>query len=114
LRADTDGRSWHARLPCATTEVRIVSKVWTPSHIRADETDERRLGIAVSRLWLGGREMDLDSPGLAAGWHAREAFWRWTDGDGVLETAGATDLAFEVAMAGTYWRDRNARRRLQA
>ena len=44
-------------------------------------------------------------PGLSGGWHAPEPGWRWTAGNARLIATGVRDLAFEVAMAGTYWRD---------
>lgn len=99
------GRLWCVRLAEATSSVRLVSRRWTPAHVRPDEDDARALGIAVSRLWLDRREVSLDSPGLSSGWHAAERAWRWTDGDAVLAVAGARELIVEVAMAGTYWRD---------
>ena len=33
-----------------------------------------------------------------------EPGWRWTDGDAAIAAAGARELAFEIAMTGTYWR----------
>jgi hypothetical protein len=83
--------------------MRIVSRVWTPSHMQLGNNDQRSLGVAVSRLWLDGREVSLDSPGLVSGWHAAEPNWRWTDGDAGLAFAGVRELAFDVAMTGTYW-----------
>jgi hypothetical protein len=61
------------------------------------------LGVAISRLWLDGRECSLDSPALISGWHAPESGWRWTDGDATLDSAGAATLAFELAMTRTCW-----------
>ena len=102
--AETDGRQWRVRLPEAAENVRITSRVWIPAQMRADEEDMRPLGVAISRIWLDGREVSLESQGLAAGWHAPEPGWRWTDGDATLVPSGARELAFEVAMTGTYWR----------
>jgi hypothetical protein len=105
LAAETDGRIWRVRLPEATETVRLISRIWRPAHVRAAEDDTRSLGVAIARLWLDRRAVSLESPGLAAGWHAPEPDWRWTDGDGRLALAGARELAFEVAMTGGYWRD---------
>jgi hypothetical protein len=59
----------------------------------------RAPGVAISRLVLDRREVSLEGPVLAAG-------WRWTVGDGLLALADARELAFVVAISGSYWRDR--------
>jgi hypothetical protein len=69
------------------------------------EADTRRLGVALRRLWLNGRQARLASPALGAGSHAPEAGWRSTDGAGEIDPAGGRLLAFEPALDGTYWRD---------
>ncbi len=102
VRSTTEGTIRRARLPAGTVAVRLASRVWVPAHATAD-TDARRLGIAISRLWLDGREVALDSPSLSAGWHEPERAWRWTNGHAVLATSGVRDIAFEIAMAGKYW-----------
>jgi hypothetical protein len=73
--------------------------------MRPAENDTRSLGVAIARLWLDRREVSLASPGLTAGWHMPEPGWRWTDGDALLALAGVRELAFELAMTGSYWRD---------
>jgi hypothetical protein len=110
MRAGRDGRRWRVRLPQGARDVRLLSRTWVPAQTRAGESDTRSLGVAVGRLWLDGREVALDSPGLAAGWHAPEPGWRWTDGDAALAVAGARDAAFELALTGTYWHDEEVRR----
>jgi autotransporter passenger strand-loop-strand repeat protein len=99
----TERRLWRVRLPQTAERVRLQSRVWVPGQMRAGEDDARALGIAISRIWLDRREVSPESPGLAAGWHAPEPGWRWTDGDGELLLSGVRELAFEVAMTGTYW-----------
>ncbi len=101
LHLITDGAIRRVRVPPRTDAVRLASRIWVPAH--TDAADTRRLGIAVSRLWLDGREAALDSPGLATGWHTPEAGWRWTDGAATLCLPGVRELAFEIAMAGEYW-----------
>ena len=64
---------------------------------------------SISRLWLDGRAIELGGPMFSAGWHARESDWRWTNGDALLAIAGEHELAFEVAMTGTYWQDEMTR-----
>ncbi len=103
LAAESDGQRWHVRLPASTENIRLISRVWKPANTRPNEDDTRLLGVAVSRLWLDRREVSLESPGLHSGWHPPEPSWRWTDGDAGVAVAGARELAFEVAMTGTYW-----------
>lgn len=109
LQPDRDGARWHVALPPGARCVTLASRVWVPAEATSDETDTRRLGIAVGRLWLDGREAGLDSAGLLDGWHAPEAKWRWTDGCARLDPAGARHVAFELAMTGRYWRERPGR-----
>ena len=104
LPAQRAGRYWRVRLPRGAQNIRLVSRRWTPAHTRADEHDTRTLGVALSRLWLDRREASLDSPALAAGWHAPEPGLRWTDGDAALALDGMRDLMFELATSrGSYW-----------
>jgi hypothetical protein len=105
LQADADGRQWRVRLPAGTKTVRLTSRVWSPARMRPDEDDTRLLGVAISRLWLDRREMSFESAGLSSGWHAPEPGWRWTGGDAKLVLPGMRELAFEVAMTGSYWLD---------
>jgi hypothetical protein len=82
-----------------------------PAHTRADENDTRTLGVAIGNFRLDGATISLDDPRLSSGWHGPEpadsegaaAEWRWTDGDAGLALAGVRDLAFDVAIAGSYW-----------
>lgn len=82
-----------------------MSRVWSPAHVRVDTDDVRTLGVAVSRLWLDRREVELDSMVLASGWLAPEPDWRWTNGNALLTVGGACVLEFEVAMTGCYWQE---------
>ena len=97
------------RLPVGTANVRLVSRVWIPAHMRPDASDTRSLGIAISRVWVDGGEISLDDPCLSRGWHAREPLWRWTDGDALFVVPGARTLAFDVMLTGTYWREERER-----
>ncbi len=101
--ANSHGRQWRVRLPETTQCVRLISHVWSPAQMRPDQEDTRALGVAISRIWLDGREVSLESSGLSGGWHAPEPGWRWTDGDAVLALAGVRELAFAIAMTGSYW-----------
>ena len=105
LNVATNGRSLRVRLPAATRCVRLISRVWSPAHVRADSDDLRTLGVAIARVRLDGCDVGRDSGVFAAGWHARELEWRWTDGDASLAVDGARKLEFEVALTGSYWDD---------
>ena len=103
LPAARDGRVWRVRSGGGAGNIRLVSRVWVPAHMHPAETDTRPLGVALSRLWLDGRAVGLDSPALGTGWHAAEPDLRWTDGAAVLLRPAAEMLAFELAMTGSYW-----------
>ncbi len=114
--ADIDGRTWRLRLPAAARSIRLKSSTWVPAQTRANEQDTRSLGVAIGNLRLDGRKIGLDDPRLSSGWHAAEpaaADWRWTDGDAGLALAGVCELAFDVAITGSYWKTprRSLRRR---
>jgi hypothetical protein len=104
LHTAADMGGWQVRLPADMREVRLRSRSWVPAQMRPAEDDPRRLGVAIGRLWLDGREVALDSPALAQGWHPAEPGARWTDGDAVLAVAGVRTLGFALAMTGLYWR----------
>jgi len=109
LPAVSVGRHRCVRLPPGAETVRLVSRCWVPACTRAQETDARLLGVAISHLWLDRREVCLESAGLGAGWLAPEAGWRWTNGDAAIAVQGVRELAFELALAGTYWHHESAR-----
>ncbi len=98
-----DGRRWGVAVPPGTASLRLVSRTWVPAHATPAESDARRLGVAVARIWIDGRAASLDSAALARGWHAPERGWRWTDGNAELALAGIRRVAFELAMTGAYW-----------
>lgn len=114
LPATIEGGFWQVVLPPGTRGVRLVSRSWVPADTRPGETDTRCLGVAIGRIFLHGREMALDSPALAAGWHRCEPDMRWTDGDAAFSLDGVRHLAFTVAMTGTYWQPHRTRRALRA
>ncbi len=92
-----------ASLPRGAERVRLRSRRFIPAETTADETDTRRLGVAIAALWADGRKIPLDDPRLASGWHAAEPDWRWTDGDAGLLLPGVRDLALRLTARGTYW-----------
>ncbi len=117
LRVLADGRRLNVtlagsrvavRLPPRADRIRLVSRNWRPAHTRSDESDMRRLGIAVSEISLDGRPLSLADPRLSSGWHCPEpdgagGSWAWTTGDAGIAIAGERDLHFTVAMTGSYW-----------
>jgi len=112
LRAEADGVAlaleahqggWRVALPEGVEWVTLASRCAVPGHVRPEGTDGRRLGVALSHLWLDGQAVALDDARLAEGWHAAEPDWRWTDGAARLHVAGARELAFVVAMTEAYW-----------
>ncbi len=88
-----------------TREVRLRSRSFVPRWFGAE--DSRRLGVAVTALPVGGAE--LPASAFAAGWHAPEQGWRWTDGDGVLilpRHSPPVLLTIRAAgMGASYWRE---------
>jgi hypothetical protein len=102
---EADGRKRRVRLPASATNIHLRSRVCIPLHDCADTDDLRQLGVAIARLRLDGRTIELGSPALAAGWHAPEPDWRWSDGDGVIVAPGVRELEFELILSGTYWQD---------
>jgi hypothetical protein len=109
LRAEVSGSWWRIRLPPGVESVRLVSRTWVPANTRADATDTRALGVAISGLRLDRATVRLDDARLSSGWHAAEQAdsggWRWTDGDAGLALAGVREVEFELVMTGTYWSD---------
>jgi hypothetical protein len=92
-----------AHLPAGTQSVRLVSRSFVPAEHDLG-ADDRRHGVAVTRLALDGHKLALDDARLAAGWHAPEPGLRWTDGAAVIRTDGARMLTLDRAPLGSYWR----------
>nr|MDA8250189.1 Hint domain-containing protein [Rhodospirillales bacterium] len=99
------GAAWQATLPAGARTVRLRSRSFVPAWFAED--DRRRLGVAVRRVQVGGRR--LPRAAFAAGWHAAEAAWRWTDGDAVLTLPPSprpATLRLALADGGArYWHD---------
>jgi len=79
-------------LPRATETVHLRSRAVYPAEVRPWIEDQRRLGVAVSRLVLHAgeaiQEMAPDHPAFTSGWWAPEGvgaeFCRWTDGEAAI------------------------------
>ncbi len=95
---------WRTRLPAGTSLVRLLSRSFVPREADPASPDRRRLGLAIQDLRLAGRA--LPRAAFGPGWHAPEAAWRWSDGDGHLATRPrdkATVLEIRAAAAALYW-----------
>ena len=88
-----------------------MSRTWVPRQMIPESSDGRSLGVCVRRLVLGdGREVSLDDPALADGWHKLEEDgggpFRWTLGAARLP-AGARIISVELSGKHPYWVHRN-------
>jgi T5SS/PEP-CTERM-associated repeat protein/uncharacterized repeat protein (TIGR03803 family) len=108
-----DGRRFDAAgqidLPLGTRKVLLESRSFVPAWTTPEIRDHRRLGVAVTSLYLDGVPMALDDERLGAGWHAGEDGLRWTDGAAVINVSGARTLSITLAnIAGAYWQTEDA------
>ena len=103
LLAQVTGKDWTVLLPPSTRVVRLASRSWVPAHMHPDDSDTRRLGVAIGGLTADGIAVPLDDLRLSSGWRDPEPGWRWTDGDAGLALAGIRELRFRVVLEGTYW-----------
>ena len=102
LAPQPHGAGWRWPLPAGSSGIaRLRSRSIVPAQLRPGEADHRRLGIAVARILLDGRAIDLAAPG--AGWHDAEPDWRWTDGDAAIPLGDARELVVIPAMTELYW-----------
>jgi hypothetical protein len=62
----------------------IESRSAIPGEIFADPRDQRRLGVKVSALRIGKRNIPLDHAALIGGWHDIELDGRWTNGRAIV------------------------------
>ena len=90
-----EGDALRFALPEAAS-LRLVSRHCVAAETDPGSSDPRRLGVAVSGMWVDGQEVDLDDPALGAGWHAAEAGWRWTDGDAAIAIPGVQELVLRL------------------
>ncbi|OJY76107.1 MAG: hypothetical protein BGP12_00955 [Rhodospirillales bacterium 70-18] len=96
---DADGR-YRFAVPSAARSIRLCSRSAIPAEMQADSEDHRRLGLAITALWLDGVAVALDDPRLASGWWLAEDGLRWTDGDAALPLA--YEVVFTLAPLLTY------------
>jgi hypothetical protein len=69
------------------------------------EGDRRRLGVAIGRLRLDSRTLELNDPRLHRGFHPIDrqdrATWRWTEGDAFIKLAASRDHHVEIEVVAT-------------
>jgi len=96
-----------ARLPPGAGALRLLSRAAVPIEFNPECPDRRRLGVAVRRVVVDGRVLDLDDAAFAEGWHPPESgaagAWRWTDGAAVLRCAGAEMVTLALLPVLRYW-----------
>jgi len=91
-------------LPRQAGEARLVCPAERPNRQAPWRDDRRRLGVAVSDLWVDGERLALDGQALGAGWWPMERAarpFRWTNGEASLylgEGAAVLSLRLHAAM----------------
>jgi hypothetical protein len=106
LDAEWNGTVALATIPPGADAIRLFSRSVIPCQLGEGSTDFRRLGVAVTRLCIDGRDVPLDDVRLRDGWHRVEGGWRWTDGAASIAlTAARRDrgVAIHTAPMLTYW-----------
>ncbi len=102
IDGERDGATTYFRLSGVARDVRLISRVMVPAHVVAHSEDHRRLGVAVRRLVIDGRDISPAHPCHRDGWHAAEEDWRWTDGAAAIPAAGALHVDVTTAPVGLY------------
>lgn len=86
--AGREGERHRFRLMAPVRDLRLCSRHDIPRLARRYESDERRLGVGVRRIFIEGPGFTVilapDWPGYGPGFHASEGTLRWTDGEGRL------------------------------
>jgi hypothetical protein len=102
-------------LPAGVPGFWAASRSGAPAELQPDCEDRRRLGIAVSRIVLRNgmdcREIPIDHPSLAEGWHDPErcdgSLYRWSDGAAYVPLASPAEpgTLVELRFFGNprYW-----------
>jgi hypothetical protein len=83
---DLGGGRFGFTVPADATDIRLMSRMFVPAHMRPENSDVRTLGLCVKRLQIDGGEIGLDHPALDdAGWNEVEGSsgceHRWTRGE---------------------------------
>jgi hypothetical protein len=104
LMPQIHGETLHLALPDGAATLELRSRAFRPAETSAIRNDTRRLGVALAALALDDTPLPLSSPRLAAGWHAPETDWRWSNGSGRIDVRGTSRISLRLASAGAiYW-----------
>jgi hypothetical protein len=84
----------------------IISRSAIPGQLQADPRDQRRLGVKIAAISIGGEPLNLSHELLTQGWHDVEHDGRWTDGHAVIPAALVLGGAVTVQLiAATRYRE---------
>ena len=89
--------------------VTVRSRHAVLAHTMLGMDDHRRLGVALTAIWVDGTPLALTDPALGAGFHPVEtrgaASWRWTDGAAqlALPAVRPVTLDFDLLMVAPNW-----------
>jgi hypothetical protein len=97
-----DGDRYCFELPEHAGTIRLVSRSIVPAALHMDNTDHRRLGVAISRMMLDGAIVPRGDARLLSGWHGADEAWQWTSGDAALAAGQARHLELELERLITY------------
>ncbi len=81
--------------------VTILSRSGIPGQLNPDPRDQRRLGVKIASLEIGGAKIPLDHPLLTEGWHNPEPDGRWTNGRSVIPAELVRGEKIVIAPAAT-------------
>jgi len=107
LASHRHGSVLQATLPAGTATVRLLSRSAVPADQASESGDQRRLGVAVTRILLDGIDLLLDDPRLGLGWQEPEPGLRWTNGHAALlleRGDGPRRLKIATQPLLRYWR----------
>ncbi len=101
-----DGATATATLPIGLRLLHLSSRTTVPWQQIEGSSDERRLGVAVTRIRLDQFELPLDDGRLVSGWHRPEAGLRWTQGPATIAlppSRRAIEVEIRTAPMLRYW-----------
>ena len=107
-----EGRIWLVA-PAGAGELVLTSQAGRPAEVSPAGADPRRLGVAVAKVRVDGRPLDLADPAFGRGFHELErlgeAAWRWTDGEARIDltaavgSAGPAMVEIAISMTAEHW-----------
>ncbi len=79
----------------------IGSRSAVPGQITPDPRDQRTLGVKITELRVGNRQIPLDHPALVTGWHDVEPDGRWTNGKAIIPANLIAGAPVSVSLGST-------------